>query len=56
MESVQGLLLAMIIVAFGTTTHLIQAQPDPNGTLLTNILLLNVLKFRLTFGYFIDLT
>ncbi|XP_056843712.1 probable LRR receptor-like serine/threonine-protein kinase At2g28960 isoform X1 [Raphanus sativus] len=30
MESVQGLLLAMIIVAFGTTTHLIQAQPNPN--------------------------
>ncbi|KAJ0238855.1 LRR receptor-like serine/threonine-protein kinase [Hirschfeldia incana] len=30
MESLQGLLLALILVAFGATTHLIQAQPDPN--------------------------
>ncbi|CDY47882.1 BnaA07g14270D [Brassica napus] len=29
MESLQGLLLTMIIVAFGTTTHLTQAQSDP---------------------------
>uniref|UniRef100_A0A0D3BTZ0 non-specific serine/threonine protein kinase n=1 Tax=Brassica oleracea var. oleracea TaxID=109376 RepID=A0A0D3BTZ0_BRAOL len=29
MESLQGLLLALIIMVFGTTTHLIQAQPDP---------------------------
>ncbi|KAG7572931.1 Protein kinase-like domain superfamily [Arabidopsis suecica] len=30
MESLQVLLLALIIVAFATTTHVIQAQPDPN--------------------------
>ncbi|CAF1830241.1 unnamed protein product [Brassica oleracea var. botrytis] len=30
MESLQGLLLALFIVAFGVTSHLIQAQPDPN--------------------------
>lgn len=32
MESLQELLLALIIVAFATTSHLIQAQPDPKGT------------------------
>ncbi|CAH8357036.1 unnamed protein product [Eruca vesicaria subsp. sativa] len=31
MESLQRVLLAVIIVAFGITTHLIQAQPDPKG-------------------------
>ncbi|CAH8282261.1 unnamed protein product [Eruca vesicaria subsp. sativa] len=31
MEIIQGLVLALIIMAIGTTTHLIQAQSDPKG-------------------------